>query len=61
MLEIVNRFPNLQMFHVRLEENDIEYDSSWWEAEMARRLPSRLQHGLSVKVDVDITSTCDDA
>ena len=49
---IFSGFPELRQLHIILEDNDPEYDSGWWTAEVIRRLPPRCHATVSVEVEL---------
>ena len=55
---ILSRFPTLRQLHFTLEDNDGEYDSRWWTAEMVRRLPDTCHAAVSVNVILRLTGPC---
>ncbi|KAI0683529.1 hypothetical protein C8Q76DRAFT_699197 [Earliella scabrosa] len=52
---ILSRFPTLRQLHFTFEDNDGEYDSRWWTAEMVRRLPDTCHATVSVNVILRLT------
>ena len=50
MLAILSRFPELHQLHFSLRDNDGEYNSGWWTAEMVRRFPDSGHAAVSVEM-----------
>ena len=49
MRAILSRFTTLRRLHFVLRDNDGEYDTVWWTAEMVRRLPDSCHAAVSVE------------